>query len=193
MLSKSSETRWWSILLGLFAIEVAFLYQLITNGSSIELITAIIIIATLIVLTLRVQDLLGIQIDRNGIKAELTKDFATKQEITDLEKNFDNLLISTVIDSYEYITLLKLNNEEEDKYNFTYPKGRDLLERLRNRGLIEEKNLNEDQNNSIFKNDVHKNQPIKLQDHFVITEKGQQYIIAIKQRNLHEDVKNNAK
>src|SRR6185503_11372562 len=90
------------------------------------------------------------------------------QEVTDkvslLETEINDFLISTVLDAYEYVTLRKISGQEKnDSYRFNQPEGQSLLERLRNRGLIEER----DGNNSIFNN--RNDRDIKTRDHFILT------------------------
>jgi hypothetical protein len=61
------------------------------------------------------------------------------------------------------------------------------LERLRNRGLIKER----ENINSIFDN--RKNRDINVRNHFIITDKGRRYLNAINQRGLGKDLEKIAK
>jgi len=109
------------------------------------------------------------------------------QEVTEkvslLENEINDFLISTVLDAYEYVTIRKISGDEQDDgYRFNQPEGQSLLERLRNRGLVEEK----DARNSIFsdRSDRH----IKVRGHFIVTEKGKRYLNAIDQRGLGNEL-----
>lgn len=116
---------------------------------------------------------------------DLNAKFATKEEVKDevnkLGEQIDILLMSTVLDAYEFITLQKLQGNPPDKYggdkyDFN-EKGRDLIERLRNRGLLEKIS-----GQSVFQDGS--NGEINLRKHFLITEKGRKYLQVICQKKL---------
>ena len=109
------------------------------------------------------------------------------QEVTDkvslLESEINDFLISTVLDAYEYVTIRKISGEEPDEgYRFNRPEGQSLLERLRNRGLVEEK----DGKHSIFSD--RSDREIKVRNHFIVTDKGRRYLNAIDQRGLGDEL-----
>jgi hypothetical protein len=126
-------------------------------------------------------------IRKNG-KAEalrrLTHAVETQNQKThDLESSISDILMSTVLDAYEYITLLKITGEVEDpRYLFSQDKGQPLLERLRNRGLIKERGTD-----SIFKGRT--NIELNIREHFVITDQGQKFLSAIDRRGLGDALK----
>ncbi len=127
---------------------------------------AITVIAALIVLMLRIEDLSLFSITKDGLNAELSN---IKQKVKNIENEVSLLNIAMVLDAFEYKTLKKIKGDIEDSYNFGFPNEQYLLERLRNRGLIEEHN-----SDSVFKN---KNtRDINLRKHFSITEKGKKYL-----------------
>lgn len=187
-------SRWWAVFLLIATVELLLLIKLLNSGSSIELLLTIGIVAALLVLILRIEDLSNLSVTRDGISAQLSqlqsdvkgvdkKVDQVEGNISQLENDINALLISTVLDAFEYITLLKVKGEEvNDKYEFNYPKGQDLLERLRNRGLVKEIG-----GNSIF-ND-RKDRTIKLRDHFSITERGERYLQALTQNKLDRDLR----
>ncbi|MGH8060372.1 MAG: hypothetical protein ACREOH_24560, partial [Candidatus Entotheonellia bacterium] len=89
-----------------------------------------------------------------------------------------DLLMATVLDAYEYVTLRKIAGPDQDQsYRFNQPEGQDLLERLRNRGLIEQKS-----GVSIFKD--RSDRVINVRDLFIITSKGAGFLRAIDERGL---------
>jgi hypothetical protein len=101
-----------------------------------------------------------------------------------LESNITDILMSTVLDAYEYITLLKIAGRDQNtSYRFTQDKGQPLLERLRNRGLIEERGKD-----SIFKNKTNR-EINNIQDHFIITDQGRKFLDAIEDRGLGDALK----
>lgn len=188
------SNRWWAVFIGVTAVELLLLVKLLIGQPSIEIFITIVVVAALLVLILRIEDIKSVTINKNGLDAKLSKfeekvekrvnkiqdnlKDEVKEKVNQLGDDINDLLISTVLDAYEYITLRKINGEEKnDNYEFNYPKGQDLLERLRNRGLIEEKN-----NDSIF-NDL-SNRSIKAREHFSITERGKKYLTAINQKGL---------
>ncbi len=68
---------------------------------------------------------------------DLSAKFATKEEVDKLGEELDTLLIATILDSYEYVTLQKVKgNRKNDNYVIN-PDGRDQLKRILNRGLID--------------------------------------------------------
>jgi hypothetical protein len=194
------ESPRWLAFFGVATVEVVLLIKLLNSQSTpIELLVAICVVAAILVLTPRIEDLIKFNVGKDGLQAELSKltektekvesqvnrlgdDIKedVKSKVDQLGEDINDLLISTVLDAYEYITLEKIRGKKESVgYEFNYPKGQDLLERLRNRGLIEETN-----NNSIF-NDRN-NRTINLRDHFVITQRGNSYLDAINNKGIGE-------
>jgi low affinity Fe/Cu permease len=183
-----AESKWWAVFLAVVTIEILLLIKLLTSQATIELLIAIAVVTILLVLTLRIQDINNLIINKDGIEARLSERISKVAEtvetkVDELGNDINNLLISTVLDAYEYITLKKIAGEEQNGiYDFTYPKGRDLLERLRNRGLIDELS-----SNTIFK-DENNGKRINVRDHFSITERGKNYLKALNQKGLDKSL-----
>lgn len=134
------SSRWWAVFFAVVTVEILLLIKLLTGQATIELLLAIGVVTILVVLTLRIEDLSGVSLSKDGLEAKLNSiKEEVKDKVSQLGDDLNELLISTVLDAYEYITLRKITgNEQDDSYRFNYPKGQDLLERLRNRGLIDE-------------------------------------------------------
>lgn len=183
-----TSSKWWAVFLAIITIELLLLIKLLTSQTSIELLLAIAVVSVLLILTLRIEDLSGVAITKDGLEAKLDriKD-EVKDKVGQLGDDINELLISTVLDAYEYITLRKITGDEfDDNYQFNYPKGQDLLERLRNRGLIDEVG-----GNSIF-NDRN-NRPINVRQHFIITDRGRKYLEALERKGLDKELERVAK
>jgi len=182
-----ASSRWWAVFLAIVTVEILLLVKLLTSQSTIELLLAIGVVTVLLVLTLRIEDVSNLSLSKDGLEARLSAKISKVVEnvevkVDQLGSDINALLISTVLDAYEYITLRKITGEEpSDKYDFNYPKGQDLLERLRNRGLIDEMG-----GNTIF-ND-RGNRGIELKKHFLITERGKRYLEALNQKGLGEEL-----
>lgn len=182
-----TSSRWWAVFLAVVTVEVLLLVKLLTSQATIELLLAIGVVTVLLVLTLRIEDISDLNFSKDGLEARLSAKISKVAEnvegkVDQLGNDINALLISTVLDAYEYITLRKVTGEEpNDKYDFNYPKGQDLLERLRNRGLIDEMG-----GNTIF-ND-RSNREIELKKHFLITERGKRYLEALNQKGLDEEL-----
>lgn len=183
-----ASSKWWAVFLAVVTVEIILLIKLLTSQATIELLLAIGVVTILLVIALPIEDLNGVSLSKDGLEAKLN---SIKEEVEDkvsqLGDDINELLISTVIDAYEYITLRKITGDEkDDSYQFNYPKGQDLLERLRNRGLIDEMG-----SDSIF-ND-RSNRPINVREHFFITERGKRYLNAIDHKGLSKELENIAK
>lgn len=182
-----ASSRWWAVFLAISTVEVLLLVKLLTSQATIELLLAIGVVTTLLMLTLRIEDLSNLNVTKDGLEARLTAKISKVAEnvevkVDQLGNDINALLISTVLDAYEYITLRKITGDESnDKYDFNYPKGQDLLERLRNRGLIDEMG-----SNTIFNN--RDNREIELRKHFLITNRGKRYLDALNQKGLGEEL-----
>ncbi len=180
-------SKWWAVFLSVVTVEILLLVKLLTSQATIELLLAIGVVTVLLVLTLRIEDITNLALKKDGLEAKLSakiSEVAEKVEVKvdQLGNDINALLISTVLDAYEYITLRKITGEEpNDKYDFNYPKGQDLLERLRNRGLIDEMG-----GNTIFHD--RSNREIKLKEHFLITERGKRYLEALNQKGLGDEL-----
>jgi hypothetical protein len=182
------SSRWWAVFLTVATVEVLLLVKLLTSQATIELLFAIGVVSVLLVLTYRIDDLTGVAINKDGLEAKLDRiKEEVKDKVNQLGDDINDLLISTVLDAYEYITLRKITgDDEDDSYDFNHPKGQDLLERLRNRGLIDEVS-----GNSIF--DDRKNRLINVRNHFVITERGRRYLNALDHKGLGKELEYIAK
>ncbi|GAB1545469.1 hypothetical protein NUACC21_81450 [Scytonema sp. NUACC21] len=189
-------SRWWAVFLAVATVELLLLIKLLTSEHNIQLLITIVIITGLLVLTIRIEDLNRVSLSKEGLEAELSrikKEVKGKvdeignninDKVNQLEDDINALLISTVLDAYEYITLKKITGaEKDDSYQFTYPKGQDLLERLKNRGLICEL-----EKPSIFDN---KNpRLINVTKHFRITERGKKYLEIVDGKGLGKVLEN---
>jgi hypothetical protein len=99
-----------------------------------------------------------------------------------LENNISDILIATVLDAYEYVTLQKIAGADRDgSYFFNSPEGQNLLERLRNRGLVAERH------GGMFDNRTDRN--INVRDHFVITPLGEKFLRAADARGLGQELR----
>jgi hypothetical protein len=121
---------------------------------------------------------------------EITKDGNLKLEISDLNKKvdtlsgaIDDLLLGTVLDAFEYVTLQDLKEKKENEFSIN-PSGYALLERLRNRGLIkEESNVLNDRSE----------RKISLNKSFSITEQGCRYLKAVDDKGIGQNLRQIAK
>jgi hypothetical protein len=198
-----SSFRWWAVFLGVATVEGILLIKLVNSQATIDILFAIGVVTVLLILTLRIEDLSGFTFGKDGLEAKLERltqkvegqvnqigndiKQEVKEKVNQLGDDINDLLISTVLDAYEYITLQKVKGaEQDDSYQFNYPKGQDLLERLRNRGLIEEKN-----ENSIFNN--RNNRAINVREHFAITDRGNRYLDVLDHKGLGKELENIAK
>jgi hypothetical protein len=111
---------------------------------------------------------------------DLGAKFATKEEVNRLEGEIDTLLVGTILDSYEYITLQKVSGKREDRYAIN-PSGLAQLERLVNRGLIEEKS-----GSSVFQDKTDRS--VALRDYFLITPKGEGYLEVVDSKELGSEL-----
>ena len=112
----------------------------------------------------------------------LTAKFDTLEgKVDTLSDSIDELLLRTVLDAFEYATLKDLEGETDKKFEIN-PSGYALLERLRNRGLIEEKN----KNNKVLAD--RRERPIWLKESFSITEQGGKYLKLVKDRELDQQL-----
>jgi hypothetical protein len=103
-----------------------------------------------------------------------------KQEVATLSEEIDNLLLGTVLDAFEYVTLrdLKDKNDIEFKIN---PSGLALLERLRNRGLLKAES-------NVFDFDNRSERKITLHKVFSITEQGCRYLKAVEDKGIAQSL-----
>jgi len=121
---------------------------------------------------------------------EITKEGNLKLEISDLNKKvdtlsgaIDDLLLGTVLDAFEYVTLQDLKEKKENEFSIN-PSGYALLERLRNRGLIkEESNVLNDRSE----------RKISLNKSFSITEQGCRYLKAVDDKGIGQNLRQIAK
>jgi hypothetical protein len=115
-------------------------------------------------------------ISKDGSLTAKFKDL--KQEVATLSEEIDNLLLGTVLDAFEYVTLRDLKEETEIEFSMN-PSGYALLERLRNRGLIkDERNVLADRNE----------RKIVLHKSFSITEQGCRYLKAVDDKGIGQDL-----
>ncbi|MCG9893442.1 MAG: hypothetical protein MH252_20505 [Thermosynechococcaceae cyanobacterium MS004] len=182
MMDKNSKKSlgWWIVLVGVFVTEIVLLIKLSTSQESTkEILLAIIVVSALLVLILRIEDVINFAISKDGVKADLNR---VEQKVDQLGSDINALLISTVLDAYEYITLRKISGEDpDDRFEFNRPKGQDLLERLRNRRLIKEI-----YDGTIFSDKS--NRSIKLREHFIIDKRGREYLEAINQKGIGQQL-----
>lgn len=111
---------------------------------------------------------------------DLNAKFATKEEVNELGDELDTLLVGTVLDSYEFITLQKVQGKRLDNFSIN-PSGLALLERLVNRGLIEEKTIGKvfaDRNERI----------IPLRQCFSLTPKGEKYLQVVEKKGISQEL-----
>ena len=75
-MTKSS--RWWAVFLlvaTVATVEIILLLKLLNSQTLIELILAIGVVTTLIVLTLRIEDVHNLSLIKDGLKAECNRHF----------------------------------------------------------------------------------------------------------------------
>lgn len=195
-------SRWWTIFLAILTVEVLLLLKLLrSQDSSTELLLVIGIVAVLLVLTLRIEDLNKVSVGKDGITAEIAQvkdklqevEVKVKEQVNqiesdlenrnkDLKKDLNRILLSSILDGYEYKTLLKITGDEpNDQYQFNPPHEQYLLEKLRNRGLIYELGKT-----SIF--DDRSPRMINVRKHFKITERGEEYLNILQERGLDKEL-----
>lgn len=111
--------------------------------------------------------LIDLEISKEGsLKANFKKLENLEKQVDSLSESIDELLLTTVLDAFEYVTLNDLQEERDRKYKIN-PSGYALLERLRNRGLIEDKkNVLDDP----------KSREIQLKESVSITDLGRKYL-----------------
>lgn len=116
---------------------------------------------------------------------EYSKDGNLKAKFMDLDKKvdtlsgtIDDLLLGTVLDAFEYVTLLNLKENKEVEFSIN-SSGYALLERLRNRGLIQE------ESNVLDDREARK---IQLNKSFSITEQGHRYLKAVDDKGIGQDL-----
>lgn len=116
---------------------------------------------------------------------EFSKDGNLKAKFKDLNEKvdtlseaIDDLLLGTVLDAFEYVTLRDLKENKEIEFSIN-PSGYALLERLRNRGLIkEESNVLGDRSE----------RRIQLNKSFSITEQGCRYLKAVDDKGISQNL-----
>jgi hypothetical protein len=166
-----TPARWWSVFAAVAVVALALLVKvLIADQPPTSLLVALGATVLLLVLCLQLDRLVSIVAGTSGLTVNLAQ-LATKEDVNKLGQDVADLLISTVLDAFEYITLQKVRGDRKDSYKFT-PKGQDLLERLANRGLIEEK-----QTSNVFADRTIRD--LRLMEHYVITDRGNQYLEVI--------------
>jgi hypothetical protein len=203
-----SSLKWWATFLGLSTLEVLLMFKILTSAASTSLLIFAGFVAILLFLLLIIDRIAKFSANKEGVSIEVyeqklikLEDNLTKQvnqvgedvredvknKVGQLGEDINDLLFLTILDAYEYITLRKVRGDEPDNsYQFSYPKGQDLIERLRNRGLIEEK-----ENKLIFGSENQRR--INVRDHFSITDRGNKYLDALNQKGLGEELETIAK
>ncbi len=203
-----SSLKWWATFLGLSTLEVLLMFKILTSAASTSLLIFAGFVAILLFLLLIIDRIAKFSANKEGVSIEVyeqklikLEDNLTKQvnqvgedvredvknKVGQLGEDINDLLFLTILDAYEYITLRKVRGDEPDNsYQLSYPKGQDLIERLRNRGLIEEK-----ENKLIFGSENQKR--INVRDHFSITDRGNKYLDALNQKGLGKELETIAK
>ena len=70
MIKMTKSSRWWAVFLLVATVEIILLLKLLNSQTLIKLILAIGVVTTLIVLTLRIEDVHNLSLTKNGLKAE---------------------------------------------------------------------------------------------------------------------------
>ena len=111
--------------------------------------------------------LMDLEISKEGsLKAKFKKLEDLERQVGSLSESIDELLLGTVLDAFEYVTLEDLKDEIDIEFNINRS-GYALLERLRNRGLIEDTNRVLDDRTE---------RKIQLKESFFITNLGLKYL-----------------
>jgi hypothetical protein len=161
----------WTILVAVVSIEAALLYRLVGHDvalSSTELLGAICILGTLLVVIGKVEGLKSISLGKEGFKAEALEQL---QKHTDaLQRAVEQLiLVSMGKDAYE--NLAKLASGAFGEYTIEHHIGLETeLYHLRNIGFIQ---LRDGVARSIYEIPSYGNQ---LSDYIEVTENGRRYI-----------------
>ena len=108
-----------------------------------------------------------------SLKAKFKKLENLEIQVDSLSKSIDDLLLGTVLDAFEYVTLQDIKDKTDRQYDIN-PSGYALLERLRNRGLIED-------GNSILNDRTPRK--IQLKGSFSITALGLKYLDLVNNKN----------
>jgi hypothetical protein len=180
-----SSPKWWATFLGLSTLELLLIYKILTSEASTSLLIFAGFVAFLLFLLLIIDRIAEFTANKEGVSVKVYEQINKK--VGQLGEDINDLLFLTILDAYEYITLKKVRGDEsDDSYHFSYPKGQDLIERLRNRGLIEEK-----MNKLIFssKNERY----INVRDHFLITDRGNKYLDELNKKGLGKELESIAK
>lgn len=198
-----SSSKWWATFVALLTIEVLLIFKILTSEASASLQIFAGFVVILLFLLLIIDRIAKLTANKEGVSIEVyeqkLRQFEkniemkvdqvgnnvkqdVKSQVGQLGEDINDLLFLTILDAYEYITLKKVRGDEsDDGYQFNYPKGQDLIERLRNRGLIEEK-----ENKLQFSSENQRR--INLRNYFFITDRGNKYLDALNQKGLGEEL-----
>lgn len=145
-LKMSAPSQWWAVFLGIITVEIILLAKLLIGQSSTELLIAIGVTSVLLLLTLRIDDLVKVQLGKKGMSVELAekvKQVEEKQgEISDIQsqqqeeiEHIAGFLISNLLSRHERGFLKTLASDKPfsytDKTNFE-----EDLKRLRELCLV---------------------------------------------------------
>lgn len=111
---------------------------------------------------------------------DVSAKFATKEEMTELGEKLDYLVMGTILDAYEFVTLLRVQGSRSDRFSIN-PSGFALLERLCNRGLIEENVGDKVLNNP-------QERQVNLRNHFTLTKKGERYLQVVEKMGIGREL-----
>jgi hypothetical protein len=197
-----SSPKWWAIFLGFSTIEVLLIIKILTSQPSTNLLIFAGLIIILLFLLLVIDRIAKITANKDGFSFEVYEKQLNKIEeniekkvsqaadnvknvvsdqVSNLDGNISDILFFTLFDVYEYITLKKISGAEmNDSYSIN-PKGKELLERLINRALIEENNVQ-------FIFTLMDNTVIHLREHFKLTDRGKKFMKSISDKGLGEEL-----
>ncbi len=203
-----SSSKWWGTFILLSTIEALLMFKILTSEASTSLQIFAGFVVILLFLLLIIDRIAKFTANKEGVSIEVYEEKLrqfeknieikvnqvgddvkedVKSQVGQLGEDINDLLFLTILDAYEYITLKKVRGDEsDDSYQFNYPKGQDLIERLRNRGLIEEK-----ENKLQFSSENQRH--INLRDYFKITDRGKKYLDALNQKGLGKELETIAK
>jgi hypothetical protein len=203
-----SSRKWWATFVGLLTLESILMYKILTSEASTNLLIFSAFVAILLFLLLIIDRIAKVTANGEGVSIEVYEQKLSnlektlkeqvnqvgddvkedvKNKVGQLGEDINDLLFLTILDAYEYITLKKARGDElDDSYEFNYPKGQDLIERLRNRGLIEER-----ENRLKFNGENQGN--INIREFFSITDRGNKYLDALNQKGLGKELETIAK
>jgi hypothetical protein len=142
----AAPSKWWAVFIGIATVEALLLIKLLMGRPSTELLVAIGVTTVLLVLTLRIEDLVKVQLGKEGMSVELAekvKQVEEKQgEISDIQiqqqkeiEHIAGFLVSNLLSRHERGLLKTLASDRPFPYTDKTSFEKDL-KRLRELCLV---------------------------------------------------------